>query len=69
MLTWYDDDDEGRPYGKGSDMWSLGVLLYVILSGCRYDFLLGQACIVVIAHPAEVHFFLPAQPVLCRGGR
>jgi len=34
VLTWYDDDDEGRPYGKGSDMWSLGVLLYVILSGC-----------------------------------
>jgi len=34
VLTWYDDDDNGTPYGMGSDLWSLGVLLYVILSGC-----------------------------------
>lgn len=34
VLTWYEDDERGTPYGKGSDLWSLGVLLYVILSGC-----------------------------------
>jgi len=34
VLTWYDDDENGTAYGTGSDLWSLGVLLYVILSGC-----------------------------------
>ena len=34
VLSWYDEDEEGTPYGSGSDLWSLGVLLYVILSGC-----------------------------------
>jgi calcium/calmodulin-dependent protein kinase I len=35
VLSWYDESDEkGIPYGASSDMWSMGVLLYVILSGC-----------------------------------
>ena len=34
VLSWYDEEDVGIPYGMGSDLWSLGVLLYVILSGC-----------------------------------
>ena len=36
VLTWYPDDDDakGVPYGKASDLWSVGVLLFVILSGC-----------------------------------
>lgn len=34
VLTWYDDEEHGTPYGMSSDLWSLGVLLYVILSGC-----------------------------------
>ena len=34
VLSWYEDDESGTPYGAGSDMWSMGVLLYVILSGC-----------------------------------
>lgn len=35
VLTWYDEEaGNGTPYGASSDMWSMGVLLYVILSGC-----------------------------------
>ena len=37
LFSWcdrYEDDENGTPYGMGSDLWSLGVLLYVILSGC-----------------------------------
>ena len=34
VLSWYEDDERGETYGKASDMWSLGVLMYVLLSGC-----------------------------------
>jgi len=57
VLTWYDEDDVGTPYGKGSDMWSLGVLLYVVLSGCSPFSGEDEEALLKMVSEAKYEFF------------
>jgi len=56
VLTWYEDDEHGTPYGKGSDLWSLGVLLYVILSGCSPFSADEEEAILALVQEAKYEF-------------
>ncbi|KAG8468785.1 hypothetical protein KFE25_007303 [Diacronema lutheri] len=60
VLTWYDETADGLPYDTASDLWSLGVLLFVVLSGTLP--FTGDSEEELVAAVSSASFSMAAEP-------